>query len=259
MKNLSKEIEKLVECSNENTSILIKELNSDCDIYNFNSTEKLVSASIIKVPIMLAIFNEVKNGKANLNDMIFVTQNDILYDTEIFENGEKKYSINELINWMIIESDNTATNVLLKHFGMENVNNYIANVLKVKSTYLQRYMLDKKAIESGLNNYTSQKDMLDIFTLLYNKEILNEELCVIAINILYNQRCQDQIMRYIFEPIKFAHKTGALDYLNHDVGVMNINNKMFYIGVSVYNSNNKKGNRKLIGNIGKKIYDYLIN
>ena len=259
MKNLSKEIEKLVECSNENTSILIKELNSDCDIYNFNSTEKLVSASIIKVPIMLAIFNEVKNGKANLNDMIFVTKNDILYDTEIFENGEKKYSINELINWMIIESDNTATNVLLKHFGMENVNNYIANVLKVKSTYLQRYMLDKKAIESGLNNYTSQKDMLDIFTLLFNKEILNEELCDIAINILYNQRCQDQIMRYIFEPIKFAHKTGALDYLNHDVGVMNINNKMFYIGVSVYNSNNKKGNRKLIGNIGKTIYDYLIN
>ena len=89
--------------------------------------------------------------------------------------------------------------------------------------------------------------------------ILNEELCDIAINILYNQRCQDQITRYIFEPIKFAHKTGALDYLNHDVGVMNINNKMFYIGVSVYNSNNKKGNRKLIGNIGMKIYDYLIN
>ena len=259
MKNLSKEIEKLVEDSNENVSILIKELNSDCDIYNFNSTKKLVSASIIKVPIMLAILNEIKNGKANLNDMVLVTKNDILYDTEVFENGEKNYSINELINWMIIESDNTATNVLLRHFGMENVNHYIANVLKVKSTYLQRYMLDEKAIENGLNNYMSQKDMLDIFTLLFNKKILNENLCDIAINILYNQRCQNQIMRYIFEPIKFAHKTGVLDYLNHDVGVISINNRMFYIGVSIYNSNNKKGNKKLIGNIGKKMYDYLIN
>ncbi len=259
MNNLVKEIEKLVECSNENISILIKELNSDCDIYNFNSTEKLVSASIIKVPIMLAILNEIKNGKTNLNDMILVTKNDILYDTEIFENGEKKYSINELINWMIIESDNTATNVLLKHFGIENINHYIANILKLKSTYLQRYMLDKKAMENGLNNYMSQKDMLDIFTLLFNKEILNEELCDIAINILYNQRCQDQIMRYIFEPIKFAHKTGSLDYLNHDVGVMTINNKMVYIGISIYNSNNKKGNKKLVGIIGKKLYDYLIN
>lgn len=141
---------------------------------------------------------------------------------------------------MIIKSDNTATDVLLKHSGIENINHYIANVLKVKSTYLQRYMLDEKAIENGLNNYMSQKDMLNIFILLFKKEILNEELCNIAIDILYNQRCQNQIMRYIYEPIKFAHKTSALDYLNHDVGVMNINNKMVYNGSSIYNSNNKK-------------------
>lgn len=38
---------------------------------------------------MLAIFNEIKNGKTNLNDMILVTKNDILCYTEIFENGEK--------------------------------------------------------------------------------------------------------------------------------------------------------------------------
>lgn len=257
MKKLVREIETLIKDSKENVSILIKELNSKEEIYNFNSNKKIVSASTIKVPIMLAILDDVKNKNINLNDMILVTEDDILNDTEIFENGEKYYSIKELINWMIIESDNTATNVLLKHFGMENINNYIVNVLKVKSTYLQRFMLDINAIENGLNNYMSQKDMLDIFTLLFNKEILNDELCDIAINILYNQRCQDQIMRYIFEPIKFAHKTGSLDYLNHDVGVMNINNKMVYIGISIYNSYNKKGNKKLIGNIGKKIYNYL--
>lgn len=257
MKKLVREIETLIKDSKENVSILIKELNSKEEIYNFNSNKKIVSASTIKVPIMLAILDDVKNKNINLNDMILVTEDDILNDTEIFENGEKYYSINELINWMIIESDNTATNVLLKHFGIENINNYIVNVLKVKSTYLQRFMLDINAIENGLNNYMSQKDMLDIFTLLFNKEILNDELCDIAINILYNQRCQDQIMRYIFEPIKFAHKTGSLDYLNHDVGVMNINNKMVYIGISIYNSYNKKGNKKLIGNIGKKIYNYL--
>ena len=156
-----------------------------------------------------------------------------------------------------LKSDNTATNVLLKYFGMENINNYIINVLNIKNTYVQRYMLDEKAIKNGLNNYMSQKDMLDIFTLLFSRKILNNELCEKAINILYNQRCQDQIMRYIFEPVKFAHKTGSLDYLNHDVGVMNINNKIVYIGISIYNSNNKKENKKLIGNIGKKIYNYL--
>ena len=121
MNDLVNEIEKLIWDSNENISILIKDLSSGNEIYNLNSTEKLVSASTIKVPIMLAIFEEVKSGKVNLNDTILVTKNDILDDKEVFENGENYYSINELINWMIIESDNTATNVLLKYFGMEKI------------------------------------------------------------------------------------------------------------------------------------------
>ena len=115
----------------------------------------------------------------------------------------------------------------------------------------------KKAIENGFNNYTSQEDMLSIFTKLFNKDILNDKLCDKAIEILYNQRCQDQVMRYIYQHVKYAHKTGYLDYLNHDVGVMNINNKYFYIGISVYNSKNIKGNKRLIGNLGRTIYEYL--
>ena len=114
---------------------------------------------------------------------------------------------------MIIESDNTATNIIIKTFGMEKINDYILNVLNVKLTSFQRYMLDEDAIKNGFNNYTSQNDMLNIFTKLFNKKILNNELCNIAIQILYNQRCQDQVMRYIYEPIKYAHKTGSLDYL----------------------------------------------
>lgn len=121
MNDLVNEIKKLIWDSNENISILIKDLSSGNEIYNLNSTEKLVSASTIKVPIMLAIFEEVKSGKVNLNDTILVTKNDILDDKEVFENCENYYSINELINWMIIESDNTATNVLLKYFGMEKI------------------------------------------------------------------------------------------------------------------------------------------
>lgn len=87
---------------------------------------------------------------------------------------------------------------------------------------------------------------------------MNGELCNLAIKILYNQRCQDQIMRYIYQPVKYAHKTGSLDYLSYDVGVMNINNKLFYVGVSIFNSKFKDGNKKLIANIGKTIYNELI-
>lgn len=38
MNNLVKEIEELIKCSDEKLSVLIKELNSEYEIYNFNST-----------------------------------------------------------------------------------------------------------------------------------------------------------------------------------------------------------------------------
>ncbi len=257
MEELINNINKMIEVSDENVSILIKELNKQDYIYNHNSNIQMLSASTIKVPIMLAVLAEVQKEKINLDDKILVKIEDVIDDTKVFENQEGYYSLYELINWMIIESDNTATNVIIKTFGIEKINNYILNVLNVKSTSLQRYMLDEKAIKNGLNNYTSQEDMLNIFTKLFNKDILNKELCDIAINILYNQRCQDQVMRYIYEPIKYAHKTGALDYLNHDVGIMNIKNKLFYIGISIYNSKNKNGNKKLTGILGRMIYSSI--
>ena len=90
-----------------------------------------------------------------------------------------------------------------------------------------------------------------------NHEILNDELCDIAYEILIRQRWQDDIMRYIYEPVEFAHKTGSLDYRNLDVGVMSINNEKYFIGISV-KSSKINGNQQLIGKLGRMIYDAII-
>ena len=257
MNELKKNIEEVVNQSGEKVSIIIKRINNSKDIICYNSNQKMISASIIKVPIMLAMLEEIRKNKFALDEKILIKKEEILDDTEVFEDDELYYSIEELINWMIIKSDNTATNVLIKLLGMKKINAYICDVLKLNSTILERYMLDYKAIKNGLNNYTSQEDLLVVFTKLFNKEILTEELCNKAIEILYNQRYQNQVMRYIYQPVRYAHKTGVLEYLNHDVGVMEINNDFYYIGISVYNCKNKEGNKKLVGKLGKMIYNYL--
>lgn len=250
-------INSVIANSNCNLSILIKDLNDDSTIYEYNSRKQLVSASLIKVPILLAVLEKVRRGYVSLNDMILVKEEDILEDTTVFDSGSKNYTLLELLNWMIILSDNTATNVLIHEFGLEDIDRYIKRELQLKKTSLQRKMLDFHAIKNGYQNYTSQEDMLKVFTKLFNKEILTDDLCDLAIEILSKQRCQDQIMRYIYENVFFAHKTGALDYLNHDVGVMNINNHLFYIGISIYDCKDKEGNKKLSGMLAKMIYNIL--
>ena len=259
MENLKEEINKLIENEKDDIAILIKDLNNNKIIYSKNEDEKIVAASTIKVQIMLAILEQVKQDKIKIDDKILVKSTDILEDTEVFEQGEGYYTIEELLNWMIIKSDNTATNVLINNFGFNYINEYIKQELKLKKTEVNRLMLDVKARKNRKKNYMYQNDMLKTYEMLYNHKILNNDLCNLAIDILKKQRCQNQIVRYIYDEVDFAHKTGALDYLNHDVGVMNINNQIIYIGASVYNCKKREGNKQIIGKIGKLVYTKVKN
>ena len=259
MEDLKEKIDKVLENVNDDISIMIKDLKSNKIIYSKNQNEKIIAASTIKVHIMLAILEQVKKNKIKLDEEVFVKSTDILQDTEVFEQGEGYYTIKELLNWMIITSDNTATNVLINRVGYVCINDYIKQELKLEKTELNRLMLDSVARKNGKENYICQNEMLETFEKLYNEEILNKDLCDLAINILEKQRCQNQVMRYIYDDINFAHKTGVLEYLNHDVGIMYINNKVIYIGISVYNCEKKEGNKQIIGKIGKLVYENIKN
>lgn len=256
MKSLNEKINQIIIESNEDVSLLFTNLKGDifCEC---KKDEQVVSASTIKTPIMLAVLEEVRKGNVKLDDMIYVDEHVLLDDSKVFEDGPRLASLYELLVWMIILSDNTSTNVIINYFGMDRINRYIQNVLELKSTSVQRIMLDFKAIEEGKNNYISMNDMLVMYQKLMNHEILNDELCEVALEILCRQRWQDDIMRYIYEPVTFAHKTGSLDYRNLDVGVMMVNNEKYFIGISV-KSVNIDGNQQLIGKLGRMIYDAII-
>lgn len=252
---IQEKLEKMIQESKDEVSILFTKINGNT-IYKHQSELQVVSASTIKTAILLAVLNEVKNDKISLEDEIFVSEKILLEDSEVFESGACFCTLMELLMWMMISSDNTATNCLIQTVGMETINQYICDELKCKDTSLQRLMLDFDAIEKGYNNYTSMEDMLLLFTKLWNTEILNEHLCQVAKEVLYNQRCQNQIMRYIYKPTLFAHKTGELDYRTLDVGVMKMNDEYYFIGISI-KSENIKGNPVLMGKLGRTIYEYL--
>lgn len=256
MSTLQETLNQIINQSKEKICILVVDMMTQERIYEHQSQQKLISASTIKIPIMLTVLNEIAQNNLSLEDPILVRKDQILEDTQVFEFGEREYSIYELLMWMIISSDNTATNVLIEKCGMNTINHYCQEVLETKHTSLQRYMLDSEAVQNGYNNYTCQHDLYMMFVKLMNHDILTDQLCDVAFKILFNQRCQNQVMRYIYEPVLYAHKTGELDYLHHDSGIMLIHQKWYYIGVSIQ-SDQIEGNYPLIGKIGKTIYDAL--
>lgn len=236
-------------------SLLVKDFKTQDILYSHEDTKEVVSASIIKVPIMLTALEQVQKGKLELDSLIELKDAGILEDTEVFEYGGGKYTLEELLVWMIIESDNTATNCLIDLLSMETINTFCKKH-SLKSTKLERRMLDFQAVQEGRNNYTSAGDMEILYEELYNRAILTPDLCNTALGILKRQRHKQLSLRYIYDDITVAHKTGSLDNLDHDAGIFYLPNIQYYFGAFVWNAPSNEYASKWIGRISKGIYEY---
>lgn len=245
---------------NANVALLVYDFTHDETLLSFNAEREIVSASTIKTPIMLTALDCVQNGSLKLGQMLSVPTKEVLADTEVFDHGKPPYTLEELLTWMIINSDNTATNVLIEFLGMDEVNAYCEK-LELKSTVLERKMLDWGAIRAGYNNFTSAADLLVVFSKLYHQSILTPKLCDIALRILKQQRDFSSAFRYIADcNLTAAHKTGGLDHLNHDAGIFYLPNRDYYFGCFVTDAMDETDEnpiaKKLIGRLSKAVYEF---
>lgn len=255
---LTNRINHIIKNSSVDIAVLVKDLKEDKVIFKYNEDKKYVSASIIKVPIMIEALSRVDLGEINLDDKFNIGDDNKVDFSVITEQDLKECTFEELIEWMIISSDNTATNVLIDILGLENINDRIKK-LNMKNTLLERKMMDFKAIEYGRNNYTSLNDMLIAMEGLYRGVLISSEMSLKAIDILKNQRDNFMLKRYIRDNVTLANKTGELDKLNNDVGIFYTKNHNYFIGIFVHDVKKNKDAYEIIGKISKEVYDYYKN
>lgn len=237
-------------------AIIVKDLNNNRVIYKRNGYKKMPSASIIKIIIMIEAVNQVIQGKYSLGDIIEIKEEDKVEYSIITELEINRFTLKDLITLMIIVSDNTATNVLIDLLGIQNINRLAEN-LDLKSTILQRKMMDFEAVKLGRQNYTSPIDTSKLLELIYRKEILNEEMCNLIVDILKRQQHREMLPKYLPEETIIAHKTGELQNLNHDIGIVFLNNIHYILGVFVTDAKNNLEAKEIIANVSKIVYRNL--
>lgn len=255
---LKRELKEIIEKYDANISVLVKNFSNDEVLFSYGEEKEYPSASIIKIPIMIEALSKADNLEIPLLNRIKVKDSDKVDFSIIKEQNLTECTFLELINWMIISSDNTATNILIDILGMDKINDRI-NILGMHSTKLQRKMLDFKSIKENKNNYTSLEDILTVMEGLYKGEVINKEVSKIAIDIMKNQRDNSMLKRYIKENVILANKTGNLNNLNSDVGIFYTKVADYFIGVFVNNAGSNQEACEIIGSISKKVYNYFID
>ncbi len=260
-RSLEAQLKELMDAYPAKTSLYCVDLATGVPMAAIREEETVVSASTIKLPVLLCALQEVMDGRLSLDQFVPVGEGNYCDDTEVFREEYRTdgASLKEMLYWMIVLSDNTATNAVLTLLGFDTINAYCEK-LGLKASSANRKMLDWAAIEAGRNNYTSAVDQFKCYDLLYRGLILNPELRTIAVDFLSRCRHMDGLQRYITDPVKVLHKPGGLDHLAHDAGVFLLENKAYYLGVFTWEGPSMDGQpeqSRFIGKLSRIVYDYV--
>jgi len=277
-----------------------KNLKTNEDFY-INGDDTFPSASVYKILVLIELFNQKTKNIIDLNTRYKYSPKEISLGSgvlhELSETIELSYR--DYATLMMIISDNTAADVVLNKVGRNNVKlmiDYLGlentrvdltcndlllgmyGVTKNDSYEQMQQKIKQKNVKKDSsilvnceveNNVTSPRDMVEVFSKIYNKEILDNISCEDIIDIIKSCQTNSRIPRYIPGNVDIAHKTGTLDRIANDVGII-YTDATDYIFAVFYNGNmaddenyneNIKGTagEQFIADLSKELYDYLSN
>lgn len=226
-------------------------------VYASRGTDEAVpSASVIKIPILVELMEQVKAGKLHLEDNYVLLATDKTGGSGIIAKyaDSTVMTINELARLMMVASDNTATNILIRKVGREAVNKRMRQ-LGFPGLQLNRVMMDTAAVARGIDNFVTTHDINALLRLIYNAKVANEALCERMMFFLSQNEDRTTLPRLIPQTVRVAHKTGGLTYVRGDAGIV-FTAKPFVISVFVRGIETEKA-EKIIGEIGEICYKLL--
>lgn len=251
----TEDITRLADASGVQTCVSAIDLSSGTTVA-YHDDEKMLSASMIKLIIAETFLHQVDEGKHALDETYVLKPGDIVGGTGSLggRGAGAKVSCRELVQLMIAESDNVATNALIDLCGMDAVNKE-AKRLKLKRTELGRHMMDTAAAEQGHDNYTCADDLATLLKMVYDQTFVSPKLSTFMLECLEAQTDNDAISRGLPTGTLFAHKTGTLANARHDGGI--VEGKKPYVLVVLCGGRGFSEDQanQLMADIGKATYD----
>ncbi len=182
----------------------------------------VVAASVIKIPVMIEVFRQARDGLLDLNEVHRLADDERLPSCGTLKAMHTgiEMTLLDLTRLMIIVSDNAATNILIRRVGMDNVNRTL-RALGCEKTTLRRLLFDSEASAKGIENSITAGEMGLLLEKLYRGEIVSAGASAQMLDILKDQRLNGKLPFFLHTMgVPVAHKTGEDDGITHDVGIL---------------------------------------
>lgn len=240
-------------------SVALESLADSSVRFYHRADEQVPSASIIKLPIMVAAMTAAHEGRLDLDEIHILTDSEKVGGAGILQTypNRSRLSYTDLVRLMITISDNTATNILITDLGREAINARMQSLGLMKSQ-LNRVMMDTLAVRQGRENFVTAREMNQLLSKIYRHQLLTPALCEQMLTTL--KQNEDTLTMPALLPLSsrgktviVAHKTGILSYVRADVGIIYAD-RPFVLSVLVENAGTDAAGEKIIAELALIAY-----
>ncbi len=232
----------------DSISIYYEQVNSGSNI-SVNKNLRLFPASLSKLVQAILITKKVENGFLSWGQKISILPKDISFESgDLYKRvGQNQFSLEKLLEELIINSDNTAQNTFKHYLNFED---YVA--------FQQATGLEDLYNEQG---FVSAKEYTRILRVLYTSNFLKSENSEKILEYMARANFTDYLSQGIPKNIKFAHKYGENKehYLFADSGVVYVPNRPYMLTVMIKGSDWSSETRQWATSLMKEISERAYN
>ncbi|HEX8499535.1 MAG TPA: serine hydrolase [Pyrinomonadaceae bacterium] len=227
------------------------------------------AASTMKVPVMLEVYRQAREGRLRLDERLAV-KNEFksIADGSAFSVSPEDDSeptlykkvggaetVRELVRLMVTESSNLATNILIERVTAARVTG-LCRRLGARDIRVLRGVEDGKAFARGLNNTTTARDLLVLLRAVAEGRAVSPEASREVADVLAAQKFNEGIPAGLPAGTRVAHKTGSITAVEHDAGIVYPRGRRPYVLVVLVRGIREPARaHRLIADISRAVYE----
>jgi beta-lactamase class A len=219
------------------------------------SDRVLPAASTIKLPILIALFQDVDAQKIKLTEQLTISDRTIAGGSGDLRNKKPGSQVSVIVaaTKMMTISDNTATNILIDRLGGKAALNQRFRTWGLKVTTINQPLPDLAG-----TNTTTAKELTRSILAIERGKIVSEFSRAQMIKMMSNTLRNTMLPKGLGVGAKIAHKTGDIGTLVADVGsIKSSSGKNYLAAVLVTRPHNSPAGPELIRQMSKIVYDYF--
>lgn len=210
------------------------------------------AASLVKLPILVELGRRLEAGQHKSDDRLVFEERFRVGGSGVLKDRQAggEYTLDQLALWMVTESDNVATDMLLEHLGMAEIEKEMTR-LGLSHTTVQRKVFAFEEIERGRDNRISAGDAAILLGRMVQGKLPRSQW---MLDILCKTRRRDLICAKLPKDLKVAHKTGELTGFLHDAAVVYTSQPFVLV---ICTQGEKADSQKFIQGLSQAVYQAL--